>query len=152
VNKEAYDIIMEKVFNDNTGVFIKKKWIDDTIRIVNPKDKEWYENIPPKYRTKYKKLGVNEWNKFAENYDGREVNECGHYEYDVKGMQAIAIPSNQSIPEYLLPYVDYATVINTILSPFKPVLAILKAQTLDEGKNVNGTNRKTKAVTNIIKF
>jgi hypothetical protein len=30
--------------------------------------------------------------------------------------------------------------------------AILKAQTLDEGKTINGTNRKTKAVTNIIKF
>jgi hypothetical protein len=150
VNKEAYDIIMDKVFiNDETGAFLKKTWIEG-IHIVNPKKKEWYSEIPPKYRTKYKKLGVEAWNEFAEAYEGPELN--GHYDSTVKGMQSIAIPSNSTIPEYLLPYVDYATMINTILAPFKPVLAILKAQTLDEGKTINGTNRKTKAVTNIIKF
>lgn len=150
VNKEAYDIIMDKVFiNDETGAFLKKTWIEG-IHIVNPKKKEWYNEIPPKYRTKYKKLGVEAWNEFAEAYEGPELN--GHYDSTVKGMQSIAIPSNSTIPEYLLPYVDYATMINTILAPFKPVLAILKAQTLDEGKTINGTNRKTKAVTNIIKF
>ena len=42
--------------------------------------------------------------------------------------------------------------INNILAPFEPVLRIFKVRTIEEGKTVNGVNRKTEAISNIIKF
>jgi hypothetical protein len=42
--------------------------------------------------------------------------------------------------------------VNNILAPFNPILDIIGIQTIEEGKIRNGVNRKTKAVSNIIKF
>ena len=67
-------------------------------------------------------------------------------------MQVLAIPSNADIPEWVRPYIDYATMINNILAPFIPVLEIFKARTVEEGKMKSGVNRKTSAFTNIVKF
>ena len=67
-------------------------------------------------------------------------------------MQCLAIPSNATIPEWLQPYIDYGTMINNILAPFNPVLEIFKNRTIDEGRTINGVNRKTAAFTNFIKF
>ena len=67
-------------------------------------------------------------------------------------MQVLAIPSNTNIPEWAKPYIDYSTMINNIISPFKPVLEIFGTQFTEEGKSKNGVNRKTDTITNIIKF
>lgn len=66
----------------------------------------------------------------------------------IKGMQVLAIPSNDEIPQWALPYINYSSMINTIMSPFKGVLEIFKLPDMDEGK----TGQKTKRISNIIKF
>lgn len=149
---EFYNIIIDKIFNDETGIFVQKTWENDKISVVNEHKAEWYKDIPKKYRTKYKKLGAKEWNKFAESYPEELNQSIGHFEYKKRGMQCLAIPSNSLIPEWLQPYIDYSTMINNILSPFNPVLEIFKNRTIDEGKTINGVNRKTAAFTNFIKF
>ena len=68
-------------------------------------------------------------------------------------MQIIAIPKTlDKIPTWLDRYIDYNTMVNNILAPFNPILNIIGIQTIDEGRLKNGVNRKTKAVSNIIKF
>ena len=62
------------------------------------------------------------------------------------------MPSNATIPEWALPYIDYSTMVNNIVAPFMPVLEIFGSQFTEEGRSRNGVNRKTKSVTNIIKF
>lgn len=155
-----YNTIIEKIFNDETGVFVNKKAIN--MGYVNPKDKEWYKHIPKKYRTKYKKLGASEWNKYidelSEEYSNNPTGDnpldfIDTSESKVRGMQIIAIPKSvEKIPEWLDEYIDYNTMVNNILAPFNPILDIIGIQTIDEGKIRNGVNRKTKAVSNIIKF
>lgn len=146
---EIYQLIMKYIFNDETGIFVQSKYEDDTIRIVNPRNKKWYESIPKKYRAKYKKLGASEWNDFAEK---NLTEEQGHYEYKKQGLQVLAIPSNSLIPEWVRPYIDYTTTINNILSPFNPLLRIFKLPTIEEGKTIGGVNRKSERFSNIIKF
>jgi hypothetical protein len=75
-----------------------------------------------------------------------------HTKYKKKGMQIIAIPTNEKIPEWLQPYIDINTIVNDILAPFYPVLKIFKIRTIEEGKTRNGVNRKTNTISNIIKF
>lgn len=147
---EVYKILLDKIFNDETEIFVTKEWVISEMHIVNTKDKKWFEKIPKKYRAKYKKLGPVVWNEFAENYDGKI--EPDHFEYKKKGVQVLAIPSNSKIPEWVLPYIDYSTMVNNVLSPFNPITEIFGFQTGYEGKSVNGVNRKTASVTNIIKF
>ena len=149
---EFYNTIMEKIFNDTTGYFVTKTW-DPGVTYVNPTDKEWFQKIPKKYRTKYKKLGAKEWNKFVDDYDFDAPDAMkGEWIYSKKGLQALAIPSNATIPEWVQPYIDYSTMVNNILSPFIPVLEIFKAKTLEEGKMISGVNRKSTTISNIIKF
>lgn len=145
---EIHDIIINNIFHDETGIFVTKSW-ENGIEIVNPRLKEWYKEIPSKYRSKYKKLGVQAWNEFAENYEG---DEKGHYTYKVKGLQAIAIPANTKIPEWCKPYIDYDVVIDNILAPFTPVLEIFKSKQLKHGKTRNGVDRSSTRFSNIIKF
>ena len=64
----------------------------------------------------------------------------------------LAIPSNATIPEWTQPYIDFSTMINNIIAPFKPVLEIFGLQFVEEGKTRNGVNRKTDTITNIVKF
>ena len=164
---EIYKTIIDKIFNDKTGVFVDKK--HTSMDYVSPKDKEWYKNIPKKYRTKYKKLGAKAWNEFIEELEkqytkdremgienseaGEELDYTDDSETKVKGMQIIAIPKTlDKIPTWLDRYIDYNTMVNNILAPFNPILNIIGIQTIDEGRLKNGVNRKTKAVSNIIKF
>lgn len=148
-NPDMYERIINEIFNDETGIFVQKKWEDDTIRFVNVKDKNWFDKIPKKYRTKYKKLGPSAWNDFA---DDKLTGEIGHYEYKKQGLQVLAIPSNALIPEWIRPYIDYTTTINNIFAPFNPLLEIFKLSTVTEGRTVGGVNRKTEAFSNIVKF
>lgn len=163
-NPEIYKLIIDKIFNDETGMFVTKTK-DAGIDYVNPKAKDWYENIPKKFQSKYKKLGPLEWNHFVDvvsndessDYDVKLAEKyrddvCGKWIYKKRGLQVIAIPSNALIPEWLQPYIDYATMINNIIAPFIPVLEIFQSKTVEEGKLKNGVNRKTNAFTNIVKF
>lgn len=149
-NPEIYEIIIDKIFNDTTGMFVQSSYEKDYIEAVNPKNPEWYKDIPKKYQTKYKKLGAKAWNEFADSYTGEQ--KQGHFEYKKRGLQVLAIPSNATIPEWCQPYIDYATMINNIIAPFNPVLEIFKTKTIEEGKTIKGVNRKTTTFTNIIKF
>lgn len=73
-------------------------------------------------------------------------------ETKIVGMNVIGIPQNTKIPKWLDPYIDYKTIVNNILSPFVPVLELFGIKTLDEGKTIGSINRKTSAISNIIKF
>ena len=153
---EIYQTIMDKIFNDTTGFFVTSTFIPP-ITYVNPKKKEWYSDIPKKYQTKFKKLGPFEWNKWVDKVMDHEVKVAdkereGYYEYKKRGLQVLAIPSNAKIPDWAMPYIDYDTMVNTIIAPFKPVLEIFNAKFPEIGKTRNGVNRKTSTVSNIIKF
>ena len=148
INPEKYDLIMDKIFNDTSGMFVKVK--REPIQKIKKKD-QWWLDIPQKYRTKFKEKGLDAWNEFVKDcYDSDEPMEV--VTITKQGLQSIAIPSNTEIPEWLQPYIDYSTMINNILAPFEPVLRIFKVRTIEEGKTVNGVNRKTEAISNIIKF
>lgn len=148
---EIYNTIIDKIFNDKTGIFVNKKVTK--MGYVNPKDKEWYKQIPKKYRPKYKKLGAKAWNEFIDTLSEDELGYTDDSETKVKGMQIIAIPKSvDHIPAWLDKYIDYSTMVNNILAPFNPILDIIGIQTIDEGRNTGGVNRKTKTMTNIIKF
>lgn len=69
-----------------------------------------------------------------------------------RGVQVLAIPSNAEIPEWCDSFIDYTTMINSIVSPFKSVMELFGTAYAQEGKIINGVNRKTMGVTNIIKF
>jgi len=69
-----------------------------------------------------------------------------------KGMQVLAIPANGSIPEWVKPYIDYTSVVGSILAPFKSVTDLLKIHCLPTGYKKNGVNREADAFTNIITF
>lgn len=163
-NPEIYKLIIDKIFNDESGMFVTKTW-DEGIHYVNEKSKEWYNNIPKKFQSKYKKLGPVEWNRFVDQVINDESKEydlklaekfkeeiSGKWLLKKRGMQVIAIPSNATIPEWLQPYIDYETMINNITAPFLPVLEIFQLKTVEEGKLKKGVNRKTNAFTNIVKF
>jgi len=152
IDYEKYMIIKKGIFEDTTGYFVQRTW-NPGVDYVNPKLKDWFNNIPEKYRSKYKKLGVAAWNKFVDDYDFDDPNaEKGNWIYKKVGLQVLAIPSNASIPEWCQPFIDYTTIINNIIQPFNPVLDIFKTQTLEEGKMRKGVNRKTKTFSNVIKF
>ena len=153
---EIHQTIMDKIFNDTTGFFVTSTFIPP-ITYVNPKKKEWYSDIPKKYQTKFKKLGPFEWNKWVDKVMDHEVKVAdkereGYYEYKKRGLQVLAIPSNAKIPDWAMSYIDYDTMVNTIIAPFKPVLEIFNAKFPEIGKTRNGVNRKTATVSNIIKF
>lgn len=103
-NPEVYNIIIEKIFNDDTNIFVttKVKGTDVTVK--------------------------------------------------KRGLQVLAIPSNATIPEWAIPYIDINTMVNNIIAPFKAVLEIFNNKFTCEGKTRNGVNRKTDKLTNIIKF
>ena len=69
-----------------------------------------------------------------------------------KGLQVIAIPGNEQIPDWCLPYIDYNTVVNNILGQFKGVLDVFGIDCPQVGKSIKGVNRKTKRFSNIVRF
>lgn len=76
----------------------------------------------------------------------------GKESFNSKGMQVLAIPSNGKIPDWVKPYIDYTSVIGTILAPFKSVTDLLKINCVSTGYKKNGVNRESEAFTNIISF
>lgn len=144
---EIYDTIVDKIFHDTTGLFITYKK-DNEIKKIKEKDK-WWNDLPKKYRSKYKKLGLEAWNNFVETYDGDDEVSV---DANIRGMQVLAIPQTEKIPKWVIPYIDYQTIVDNILSPFMPVLEIFKSKQITVGKSVNGVDRKTESFSNIIKI
>lgn len=99
-----YSIIMDKVFNDNSGYFVESKTANG--------------------KTVIKK----------------------------KGIKVLAIPSNLEIPKWCMEFIDYDTMVNKILAPFLPVLKIFGIHEVNVGKSKGNIDRKSKKITNIIKF
>ena len=63
-------------------------------------------------------------------------------------MKVLAIPSSETIPDWALPYIDYNTMVNNILAPFKSVLEIFNLPGIEEGR----TGRRTTGISNIIRL
>ena len=146
---------IEKIFNDETGIFVSKKNINEKVDYISPKEKDFIKQIPKKYRNKFKDKTVEEWNKFVDNYDfddPKNFNDVKQCEVKKRGLQVLAIPSNGTIPEWAIDYIDINTMVNNIISPFKAVLEIFNSKFTSEGKTRGGVNRKTDKLTNIIKF
>lgn len=153
---EIYQRIYEGIFNDDTGMFVTKQWVAEGVTYIRDsktqKSKEWWKMIPKEYQSKFKDKSYKVWNKWVkEKYDG-EISDDGHFEYKSKGMTVLAIPSNQKIPEWAVPYIDMTTMVNNILAPFIPVLKIFKFKSLEEGKTRGSVNRKTEGISRIVKF
>lgn len=146
---EIYNTIIDKIFNDTTGLYVQKSW-NPGIDYVSINDKDWFNKIPSKYRTKYKKLGAAKWNEFVDTIDSSRDDATGEWVYKKIGLQNLGIPSNTPIPEWVQPYIDIDSIINNITEPFVPVLEIFKIKTITVGKSANG--RKTNKISNIIKF
>ncbi len=72
--------------------------------------------------------------------------------YTSKGIQAIVIPFGFHVPEYILPFCDVNSMINSIVSPMKSVLDIFNIPLQTEGKNRSVCNRQTSTITNVLKF
>ena len=68
------------------------------------------------------------------------------------GCTVLCIPPNRKIPEWCIDYIDYTTVIDNILGPFKSVIEILGIQNISVGKSINGRSYKTESISNIVKF
>ena len=66
------------------------------------------------------------------------------------GLQVLAVPQGKPIPKWTLPYIDYNTIINNIIGQFNAVLEIFDISEVAVGKSVNGVNRKTNKISNII--
>ena len=69
-----------------------------------------------------------------------------------RGLVVLCIPTNQKIPEWCNQFIDYSTMIDNILAPFKSVVEILNVQNISVGKSINGTVRKSDKITNIVRF
>ena len=148
---EIYERIVHHIFEDETGLFVKKEWIPTGVNYVYDKGPDWIKKIPPKYRKEYKAKGQKAWNAFVTDYEGG-ISNAGEWKYNCAGLLILGIPINSDIPEWAIPYIDLKTMVNNILAPFVPVLKLFKFKTLVEGKSKSGVNRKTEGVSHMVKF
>lgn len=98
---EMYARIESEIFNDSTGIFVKRK------KISEEKETE-----------------------------------------KIEGLSVIGIPIHEKIPEWIIPHIDFSTVINSVLAPFKSVTETFNLPSIEEGRS----GRKTTGFTNIIKI
>lgn len=77
--------------------------------------------------------------------------EKGKTVINCKGMTYLAIPPNGTIPKWCRPYIDYTSLVNTVLAPFNPILEIFGIPAFTEGKTT-GNMKQTERFSNIIKF
>ena len=66
----------------------------------------------------------------------------------IEGLSVIGIPLHERIPEWVIPHIDYQTVINSVLAPFKSVTETFNLPSIEEGK----TGRKSTGFSNIIRI
>lgn len=78
----------------------------------------------------------------------KKKNHKGEYDDVCGGMNVLAIPPNDKIPEWVMDFIDYRTIVNNVLSPFKSVTEIFNMPGIDEGE----TGKKTTGLSNIIRL
>jgi hypothetical protein len=156
IDEEKYQLIHDKIFHDKTNMFVTLEWIpviyDKSGNMLYGSNNKWYNDIPKEYRSEFKDQNPNIWNNFIEKTFNKTRNGDGYWKMKSRGMQVIAIPTTESIPEWLQSYVDIDTVVNNILAPMNSVLDIFNTKTVEVGKTINSVNRKSEAFTNVIKF
>lgn len=79
--------------------------------------------------------------KPRKNNKGQIVPTCS-------GITVLAIPTNEKIPDWALDFIDYRTIVNNVLAPFKSVTEIFNLPGIEEGR----TGRKTTGISNIIRL
>lgn len=80
----------------------------------------------------------------------RKVSKNGKVEN--RGLGIMMIPQNETIPDWCKPYIDYETVINSIICKFKSVTNMLKIKNISVGKKVGNSDRKSQRLSNIVGF
>lgn len=80
---------------------------------------------------------------FKRNKEGKAVS---------RGLAILCIPQGKKIPDWCKPYIDYETIINTIIGKFKGVSNLLKIKSIRVGKKIGSSDRKTDKLSNIIGF
>lgn len=119
---------------------------------LNLFDEEDIEPLREKYPDVYSAIKETVFDDDSGIFVVRSVDKKGKEKIKSKGLQVIAIPSYSNIPEWCIPYIDYNSVVGTILGPFKSVTDLLGLQTVETGYSKNGVNRKTERLTNFIEF
>lgn len=69
-----------------------------------------------------------------------------------RGLGILMIPQNEKIPDWCIPYIDYETIINSIISKFKSVTNMLKIKNISVGKKIGNSDRKSQRLSNIVGF
>lgn len=70
----------------------------------------------------------------------------GKIEY--RGLVALGIPLHEKIPDWAIDYIDYTTVINSVLAPFNSITETFNLPSIEEGKS----GKKTTGFSNIIRI
>lgn len=118
---------------------------------MNLETEEELETMKDKYPDKYEiiKEGIfNDKDKIFVKPTGKVDKKTGEPIIKKTGMKVLAIPTNQEIPEWALDYIDYSTMVNNILAPFKSVTELFNLPGVEEGK----TGRKSTGLSNIIRL
>lgn len=116
---------------------------------MNLENEESIEDMKDKFPNQYKAIKEGIFNdKTGIFIKEKKDKKTGGKELKKTGMKVLAIPSSETIPEWALPYIDYNTMVNNILAPFKSVLEIFNLPGVEEGK----TGRKSTGLSNIIKL
>ena len=154
---EIYEKLINEVFHDTKGIFVTKKVKQESVKILKKKKSNpngWILEVPEKLRSEFRKKTIEEWNDYVKQMSDEEIVKYTNTKEEVKskGLQVLAIPSNASIPEWAIPYMDLNNMVNVIIAPFRPILELFNNKTIAEGKTHGGVNRKTERISNIIKF
>lgn len=118
---------------------------------MNLETEEELEAMKDKYPDKYEiiKEGIfNDKDKIFVKPTNKIDKKTGEPVIKKTGLKVLAIPTNQDIPEWALDFIDYSTMINNILAPFKSVTELFNLPGVEEGK----TGRKSTGISNIIRL
>ena len=80
----------------------------------------------------------------------KKVSKSGKVEN--RGIGVIMIPQGEKIPDWCKPYIDYETIINSIIGKFKSVTNMLKIKNISVGKKIGNSDRKSQKLSNIVGF
>lgn len=106
--------------------------------------------------TKLEKTHPEIYNSISENIFGdrtgffvkKSILPSGKEKYKTDGLSVLAIPIHARIPEWVIPYIDYSTVTNSVLAPFKSITETFGLPSIEEGP----TGKKTTGFTNIVRI
>lgn len=116
---------------------------------MNLETEEELEAMKEKYPDKYQIIKEGIFNDTSGIFiKPRKDSKTGNMVMKKIGMKVLAIPTNENIPEWALDFIDYSTIVNNILAPFKSVTEIFNLPGIEEGR----TGRKSTGLSNIIKL